>query len=229
MLDIDDDDDDDDDNPYDEYAKPDQEVVKQKALKRQKMKQEERESENRKLLEDALGDLSDEDSPTSMHDHKTSSSEGEEESATKASKIWPPSQEPMESPFTQKQVSEGGGKDVLKRWPPASSKPSEVASTKKPRMKLATEWIPKAKADGKEVEQHDVPPDVSKFSAPLPPSEEPKTFTQPARVPSPDTKEVLPVHAGKPMQIVSSTTLQQEDSELSKVKLKKPSQTEVCL
>ena len=222
MLDTDDDV---DDNPYDVYAEPDREVVKQKALKRQKMKEEERESENRKLLEDALIDLSDEESPPSLPDRKTSSSEDEDPGTAKVTKMWPPPPEPAEKLHAEVHGKSGGAnKDVLKRWPPATSPQQdtkvEATSSEKPRMRLAAKWMPKVEADEDEEGEQGGQPMEPTPSAPPP---EPMAPAELPLAPSPDTKRALAVHLRSVKQEGNAPNTQRTETEFSKVKLKKAS------
>ena len=153
----DDDDDDDDVTPYDVYSKPDDEVVESDTVK------DEIESENKKLLKDALDDLSDEeppeqkissedvDTPEKEEDKSDSSEFSEEEDddeeaeKPKLTKMWPPPPEPETDKLPLETRAKPSGTNVLRKWPPAMGVTEEkkpVVKTVLPPKVMKRQWPP---------------------------------------------------------------------------------------
>lgn len=198
-IDDDDDDEDEDVNPYDDYTGP---------------KQQRSESENKKLLGDALNDLSDEEAPKPVEDEPI-------EEPPKLTKAWPPpgyTEEPERpvSPVGEKRARPAGGASVLRKWPPASG---EQVQEVKPEAKK-TIVIPGKKKKW--------PPDPEPEPE-VQPVEEPKPIKPPAPV-EPEVKKEEEEEV-KPQKFVAlrptkrenptQTQSQSKENELAKIKLRK--------
>ena len=144
----------DDDTPYDMhvYAKPDPEVIKQKAV----VKKQEEESENTKLLEDALFDDA---LPPPVPDRSTDDSEtddkkdsAEEQPVTAMPSVlrkWPPANATKDSdvqPKPEVKCESAGPPSVLRKWPMTeSSEPNVTQSPAKPKPSVTSKWPPACK------------------------------------------------------------------------------------
>ena len=221
------------DNPYDEYSKPDPEVVKQESHTAQS------DSENKKLLEDTLVDLSLEEpsvpvqqptkeketkpEPTAKGEEEEEEEEEESEFIPKVKSIWPPPPEQKED----KLIVRPTGTSVLRKWPPANAKqgqpPKETkpvttaAATAKPlSSKFSKKWPPESTT-----EEVSIAEKIKTTKPKHPPAEE-KPREQKLRPPSPpaETKRIVslrPVKAESSLQKGES----QKTTELSAIKLKK--------
>ena len=227
--------------PYDEYSKPDI-VVKQKPMKHMETEQlqQQRASENQKLLEDALDDLSDEEPPPPVSEQKSTSSESESDEDAKGknlsprvSKIWPPppAAEQQERPVEIKTTRAGAS--VLSKWQVAvAEEKTETKPAERPKARgLSKKWPP----DPTEKEETEVslkwPP------APKPAEEshveppEPKPTPPPPTEPEPEEK--LPALAVRlrpiQQQEAPSKQLETQTMEIGKIHLKKAANKQVSV
>lgn len=232
-IDTEEEDEEDDAMPYDEYSKPDV-TVKPKPTKHTEVERPEQQaaSENQKLLEDVLDDLSDEElPPPALESKSTSESESDEDAeemrpSPKVSKIWPPppAVEQQERPAEIRTKREGAS--VLRKWQVAvaEEEKTEPKPVDKPKPRgLSKKWPP----DPTENEEPEVslkwppaPKPVKKFQVEPP-------ETKPAAVPPAKTEpeEKLPALAIRlrPTQRQEAPSKQPETEtvEIGKIQLKK--------
>ena len=232
------------DNPYDEYSKPDPEVVEQASPKNGTAKSD---SENKKLLEDALVDLSSEEpsvpaqqpakkeetkpKPAAKEEEEEEEEEEESEFVPKVKTMWPP---PPPEHKEDKPIVRPTGSSVLRKWPPANAKqeqpPKETksvttaaATAKPPTSKFSKKWPPEPTAEEVSIVEK------IKTTKPkhLPADEKPRE--QKVRPPSPpvETKRVVSL---RPVKAESSLQKQegQKTTELSAIKLKRTDGKKVC-
>ncbi len=227
--DIDDEEDDADDgdvNPYDDYSgpKPDASAQNFPVQRAEGKEPDKAESENKKLLGDALIDLSDEGEEGEMLSSQDDSDEIDE--PQKLANVWPPpgyTTEPEKpvSPVVEKKVRPAGGASVLRKWPPASGE--RVEEVKMPEVKKVN--LPKGTK--KKWPPDPEPEPEQPQLKPVKPVEQPK----PVQLPPPvETKEKVeekverfvslrPVKRQDP----SASQSQERENELLKIKLKKAS------
>lgn len=222
------------DNPYDEYSKPDPEVVKQESHTAQS------DSENKKLLEDTLVDLSLEEpsvpvqqptkeketkpEPTAKGEEEEEEEEEESEFIPKVKSIWPP---PPPEQKEDKLIVRPTGTSVLRKWPPANAKQGQPPKETKPVTTAAATAKPLSSKFSKKWPPEPTTEEVSiaekiKTTKPKHPPAEEKPREQKLRPPSPpaETKRIVslrPVKAESSLQKGES----QKTTELSAIKLKK--------
>ena len=210
------------------YAKRDPEVIKQKAMVK---KQEE--SENTKLLEDALDDLFDDALPPSVPDRSTDDSEtddqkdsSKEQPVTAMPSVlrkWPPANATKESEVQRKsQVNResAGPPSVLRKWPMTeSSEPKVTQSAAQPKPSVTSKWPPARKSEperaAEQPEEETMQPD---------PEPEAEHSTKDKEAPS--TEVFQRAVALKPAKKAAKTG-DTQNTELTHIKLKKPSDGKV--
>ena len=221
-----------DGNPYDLYSDPDSNPSKRHEQDEPKEKQTV-DSENTKLLEDALDDLSDEETPPHATETKLSSEEGEKTPVSATSvgsdkvspklmgKVWPPpaedarDREPDSSPRVKPSQA-----SVLKKWQPQEWKKE---SKQPPPTKIDIGgWLKNVTEKDKpgETEVAEQDPVSTKMSSSIPARDslshekhEPAVFED---VP---TKAFVSLKPVKKEQTSSSKSSSKEN-ELAKIKLK---------
>ena len=236
----------DDDNPYDVYSKSDQDVVREKSLKRGADQQE---SENKKLLADALDDLSSEEPPPpeqpqngereakpepEAREEEEEEEEEESEFVPKVKTMWPPpAPEQTKEDKPAKPTIKPTGASVLRKWPPANAKqktPKGEVKTSTTTTAATTTTTAAARLPGPRLSKK-WPPEptteevpiaekikASKPKLPPPPEEEPVKREPPS--PPAEVRRAVPLRSVK---TVSSSQTQErgKTTEISAIKLKR--------
>ncbi len=221
-----DDDEDSEVNPYDDYSGPKSQAEEPLPPRAKEEEPELIESENKKLLGDALIDLSDEEEAEERDD--------DAEKPQKLSKVWPPPgyiKEPEKpvSPVMEAKGKPVGGANVLRKWPPALGEPVQEARKPEPTKPvfargLKKKWPPDPEPDAEEPK-------------PVRPVKQPTPVEPPAPVKAEvkeETEEDLKPNrfvALKPVKRegTSQTRSQAEENELLRIKLKKSTDKTVSL
>ena len=222
-----------DGNPYDLYSEPDSNPSKQHEHGEPQIKQKV-DSENTKLLEDALDDLSDEETRPQVTETKLSSEESEETPVSATSvgsdkispkpigKVWPPpagdirDRDPDSSPRVKPSQA-----SVLKKWQPQEWRKEEKQP---PPTKIDINgWLKnvtqKEKTNDTEVaesvKKDPVPTETSSIRSHTQEKHEPPTNED---VP---TKAFVSLKPVKKEQTAGPSKISSTESELAKIKLKK--------
>ena len=239
ILDTEEEDDEDDTMPYDEYSKPDPVTVKQKSIKRVEAVQQEpqTESENQKLLEDVLVNLSDEEpSPEQELTSESESDKGSEEksSSPKLAKIWPPppvveqQERPPEIKTKRTEAS------VLRKWQVAAAKEekTEAKPVEKPKVRgLSKKWPPEPTETEEPTVTQKWPP-APKPEEAIPQSKPPEREPTPPPPVEPEPEKPPPLVVSlRPVKRQEAPSKQPETqkTEISTIKLKKASDKQVSI